>query len=397
MDPRISRLILAAAALGRVPFPTQNLFEAFGSPERILLAERSELESIEGMSPAIIRALVSAREQACRASQLAALEKYQVRLISFDEQEYPESLQRITDPPPVLFVKGHLLPQDRRSIAVIGSRKASSYGITICEEFVRGLAREGFSIVSGMARGIDTAAHWAAMENETRTIGVLGTGLDVIYPKANSSLFIRIPKEGALVSEFLPGTEARPMNFPRRNRIISGLVMGVLVVEAAERSGTMITVRMALEQGREVFAVPGDVRSRLSRGTHGLIKQGAKLVDNVEDILEELCHIEGEGRPSSSVTWGGAGGDGKRCPSPWNAEQNAQSSRPVLSSVSGQGAVHPEEVDTVLRLLSHQGTTMEILIQRTGWRPEIMTVLLTELELLGKVKRQPGGLIYPRT
>jgi len=309
----------------------------------------------------------------------------------------PESLQRITDPPPVLFVKGQLLPQDRRSIAVIGSRKASSYGISICEEFVQGLAREGFSIVSGMARGIDGAAHWAALENETRTIGVLGTGLDVIYPKVNSSLFMKIPKAGALISEFLPGTGARPMNFPRRNRIISGLVMGVLVVEAAERSGTMITVRMALEQGREVFAVPGDVRSRVSRGTHGLIKQGAKLTDNVEDILEELCHVQGEGRRFSSVTWGGTGGERRTRLLPRNAEGKGESSLPFLSSMSGQGPLRSEEVDTVLGMLSDEGTTMEILIQRTGWRPENMTVLLTELELLGKVKRQQGGLIYPIT
>ena len=186
---------------------------------------------------------------------------------------------------------GACLPSDRGALAVIGSRKASAYGTRVCERLVRDLAAKGYCIVSGMARGIDSVAHWACIENNGRTLGVLGTGLDIAYPKQNLALFERIPLQGALISEFLPGTPARPENFPRRNRMISGLSRGVLVVEASERSGTMITVRMALEQGREVFAVPGDIRSLLSRGTHRLIKNGAKLVEGVDDILEEFGEI----------------------------------------------------------------------------------------------------------
>jgi DNA processing protein len=286
-----------------------------------------------------------------------------VRLVSFEDVEYPGNLREIIDPPPVLFVRGCIVPEDERAIAVIGSRKASAYGIAVCRRLVRALVDHGFSIVSGMAKGVDAAAHWAALERKGRTLAVLGTGVDVVYPKRNKQVFEGLLERGALLSEFLPGTEPFAKNFPRRNRIISGMALGVLVVEAAERSGTMITVRTALEQGREVFAVPGDIRSPVSRGTHRLIKEGAKLVERVEDILEEFP-FEGEGSffLNPEVCSRDAVGSGSQDHGVREAEES--------------------ETETLLGHLSDEGTCVDVLIDRTGWPSEKMATLLTELELV---------------
>jgi DNA processing protein len=281
----------------------------------------------------------------------------------------------------VLFIKGHVLQEDERALAVVGSRRASAYGTAVCERLVSQLVKSGFCIVSGMARGIDTVAHWSALENGGRTVGVLGTGADVVYPRSNEALFAHVPEQGFLVSEFLPGTEARPENFPRRNRIISGLACGVLVVEASERSGTMITVRLALEQGREIFSVPGDIRSALSRGTHGLIQKGAKLVGCVEDILEEFPYLFAPNKdgfmPSAIETVHGGGGG------------NNGSALAMQAEASPPG--EQEEVRALLQLLDDAGTGLDSLVRRTGWRLEKLSLLLTELELSGRVKRVPGN------
>jgi DNA processing protein len=317
------------------------------------------------------------RDDPSAADEIASVEATGVRLVSFEDAEYPGRLREIPDPPPVLFVRGRIQDEDERAIAVIGSRKSSAYGVSVCGRLVRALVDQGFSIVSGMAKGVDAAAHWAALDSGGRTLAVLGTGVDVVYPKANRKLFERILDRGALLSEFLPGTEPFAKNFPRRNRIISGMALGVLVVEAAERSGTMITVRTALEQGREVFAVPGDVRSPVSRGTHRLIKEGAKLVEGIEDILEEFP-LEGKGgfllKPG--VFSGGSG------PSDFPEEASRESGR--------------AEEETLMGHLSDEGTCVDVLIERTGWPSEKMATLLTELELLGRVRRLPGSR-YLRT
>jgi DNA processing protein len=304
-----------------------------------------------------------------------------MRLVSFEDPEYPYHLREIPDPPPVLFVRGGILPEDRSAMAVIGSRKASAYGLSVCEGLVHALVDCGFSIVSGMARGVDTAAHWAALGRQGRTLAVLGTGVDVIYPKGNKPVFERILEQGALLSEFLPGTSPHAKNFPRRNRIISGMALGVLVVEAAERSGTMITVRTALEQGREVFAVPGDVRSPVSRGTHRLIKEGAKLVEGVEDILEELpVHVRAE------------------VDARWVSDCSQESPRAAARGRRGRttGGDGEKEGEVLIGHLGDEGTHVDVLIERTGWPSEKMATLLTELELLGRVRRLPGSR-YLRT
>lgn len=390
-DPRLSLLKLAAAAVPQVPFPTRALFARFGSVEGILQASSSEWESTEGIRAPTLRRLLESREGFRGESLLPRLDKQRMRLISFADSEYPENLKGIPDPPPVLFLQGELRAEDARALAVVGSRRASAYGIAVCERLVRELAAEGYAIVSGLARGIDAAAHWACLERGGRAIAVVGTGLDVPYPKVNTPLFQRIPSQGVLVSEFLPGTQARPENFPRRNRIISGLALGVLVVEASERSGTLITVRMALEQGREVFSVPGDIRSPLSRGTHKLIKQGAKLVECLEDILEEMPGRIGHERPGPQA--GEEIGMQDRGSSAESRERR-ETTR-VSSAAWAGGAVLPlsGEAAEVVGLLSDEGILIDTLIERSGWPLEKLNGMLTELELLGRVKRLPGNRI----
>jgi len=210
------------------------------------------------------------------------------KIIARDDARYPELLRAISDPPPVLYCDGSVEPQDRQAVAIVGARKATPYGLRVTETLAGELSTLGFTIVSGFARGIDAAAHRAALASGGRTVAVLGCGLDVDYPPGHESLHAEIAVSGAVLTEFMPGTPPRAANFPRRNRIISGLALGVVVVEASEDSGSLITARLALEQGREVFAVPGLIDAPTSQGPHGLIKQGAKLVETVNDIVEEL-------------------------------------------------------------------------------------------------------------
>ena len=220
--------------------------------------------------------------------ELKELEKKKFYYIALSDKEYPEYLKEISDPPVVLYVKGRLLKEDKFSLSIVGARKASSYGKDVAEKFSHDLAKCGFTIVSGLARGIDSAVHSGALKAKGRTIAVLGSGVDIIYPPENRSLADSISESGAVISEFPLSTKPFSSNFPRRNRIISGLTKGSIVVEAGLRSGSLITAGMALEQGRDVFAVPGKALSDQNKGAHVLIKQGAKLTDNIFDVLEEF-------------------------------------------------------------------------------------------------------------
>jgi len=214
--------------------------------------------------------------------------KNKIRELGLTDEGYPTNLKYIYDPPPALYIKGNIIPQDNIAIAIVGSRQASYYGLKNAQELAFELAAKGITIISGLARGVDSAAHRGALKAGGRTIAVLGSGLNMIYPVENKGLAEEISQNGAVISEFSQDTPPHRQNFPRRNRIISGLSLGVLVVEAAKRSGALITVGFALEQGREVFALPGKIDSFTSQGTHDLIKQGAKLVESTEDIIEEL-------------------------------------------------------------------------------------------------------------
>ncbi len=271
--------------VGNVTF--RRLLDRFGSPENVFTASPKELASVRGIHPEAIACVGSHDCMAAAEAECRAVRRACIKIVTFLSPEYPKALLGIPDHPPYLSLKGALNGEDS-AIAIVGSRRASSYGLNTAEKFAHELSAHHVTIVSGMARGIDTAAHRGALKAGGRTIGVLGCGIDMIYPAENRLLFTEIAERGALISEFPMGTEPRPENFPRRNRIISGISRGVLVVEAAENSGSLITAQYALDQGREVFAVPGNISHSNSRGTNRLIKQGAKLVERVEDILEEL-------------------------------------------------------------------------------------------------------------
>jgi DNA processing protein len=265
----------------------KRLLEAFGSASRIFLAPGEALRKAEGIGNKIAGEITGFRFENLK-KELDLAEKLKVKIITIHDKEYPGNLKSIYDPPLCLYVKGELLESDMLSLAVVGSRRASFYGLSCAEKFSYALANLGVTIVSGLARGVDTQTHKGALKARGRTIAVLGSGLNCIYPCENKKLAEEIALSAAVISEFPLNAKPLAQNFPRRNRVISGLSQGVIVVEAAKNSGALITADFALEQGRDVFAIPGKVDSATSFGTNQLIKQGAKLVDSIEDIIEEL-------------------------------------------------------------------------------------------------------------
>jgi DNA processing protein len=281
-------LILLNMARGIGSNRLRILLEHFAKPQDILAADTSCLMEISGIGVKLAREINLANDTRKLSQELKLIQKHKIKVITILDEEYPLRLKEIHDPPIVIYVKGQLLPQDLVNIAVVGSRRASYYGLICAEKFAYQLAGLGITITSGGARGVDAAAHKGALKAHGRTLAIVGCGLDNTYPPENEGLFAEISERGALISEFSMGEAPLAKNFPRRNRIISGLSCGVLVVEAARNSGALITADFALEQGRDVFALPGKVDSDNSYGTNELIKQGAKLVSSVEDILEEL-------------------------------------------------------------------------------------------------------------
>jgi len=264
------------------------LEQAFGRLEDAWKAPASGLRAA-GLDAASVAAIVAARPQIEPAAEMERLRNVGVTALTWNDPAYPARLRETPDPPPVLYVRGELTPQDEWAVAVVGTRRATVYGRQVAEEFARGLAASRVTVVSGLARGIDGIAHKAALEAGGRTLAVLACGLDLVYPPEHARLAARIIEQGALISDYPLGTQPRSEYFPRRNRIMSGISLGVLVVEADIKSGALITARQALDQNREVFAVPGSIYSPNSRGTNALIREGeARLVTRVEDILEEL-------------------------------------------------------------------------------------------------------------
>jgi len=280
------------------------------------------------------------------------------RVITFLAEDYPKVLLEISDPPPYLYVKGELRGSET-AVAIVGSRRASTYGMLTTTRLATALAEQGITVVSGMARGVDTAAHRGALSGGGRSIGVLGCGVDVLYPPENRALFEEMAEKGALVSEFPLGTLPLAENFPRRNRIISGISRGVLVVEAMEKSGSLITAQYALEQGREVFAIPGNINSGASKGTNRLIKQGAKLVECVDDILEELPNH----RPGRS------GG----------------------TAVRPDFGLTPQEA-AVYTLLAESPRHIDEIIVKSGLTVGDVSAILLRLELKGAIIQLPGKI-----
>lgn len=273
-----------------------KLLEAFGAPQDILKASRGQLMEVSGIGERIA-AKICAIEEKDLDAEMALVKKLSLAIVTIDDAGYPENLKNIPGAPPVLYVKGKLLPEDKKAIAIVGSRRASLYGLTHAQKLAGDLARRRYAIISGMARGIDTYAHRGSLKAGGRSVAVIGSGFNHVYPAENRKLAEEISGQGAVVSEFPCDTMPFKQNFPRRNRIISGLSLGTVVVEAARNSGALITADFALEQGREVFALPGKIDSSTSYGTNGLIKQGAKLISSAEDIIEEYEGVSVEPVP----------------------------------------------------------------------------------------------------
>lgn len=345
----------AVAGVGNVTF--RRLLERFDTPKSALEAPVSDLAHVKGVTPGVIDAIRSGTWQRFAGEECRRLAASKARLITFTSAEYPKSLFEIPDPPPFLYVLGNIgLLQP--AIAIVGSRRATTYGLRTTAHLAEELARQGVTVISGMARGIDTAAHRGALAGGGPTAGVLGCGIDKVYPPENRKLFEQMADQGCLISEFSLGTLPLAENFPRRNRIISGLSQGVLVVEAAENSGSLITAQYALEQGREVFAVPGNIGSAANRGSNRLLKQGAKLVDSTEDILEELPGYKG----------------------------SSNSSQPPASR---SFSLTPKEA-AIYELLAHAPLHIDDIISQTELTAGEVSSMLLHLELKGAVTQLPG-------
>jgi DNA processing protein len=329
-----------------------NLVRAFGTAEAVFTASRHALEcaGVRRDAAAAIRAFGGWAEV---DRQLHRLDAVRGRLITWDHESYPESLRAIYDPPLFLFARGELRREDKLAIAIVGSRSPSSYGRQMARLLSEGLVRFGVTIVSGLARGIDAEAHASALRAGGRTVAVLGSGIDVVYPSEHHQLLMNIAQHGCVVSEFPMGTAPDAENFPGRNRIISGAALGVVVVEAAEKSGSLITTQYALDQGREVFAVPGPVGPR-SRGTHQLLRQGATLAECAEDILAEAAP--------------------QLVPTP------SQPCAPALA---------PDET-RIYACLEETSTEIDRIIAMTGLPAQSVLDILLRLELRGVVVQHPG-------
>ncbi len=264
-----------------------SLVKYFGSAKKVFVCSKEELTESKLVNEETINTILTKRDIDKVERYLKKLEEYNISTCTVDEPEYPANLKNIYDPPPVLYIRGKLLEDDLNSIAIVGSRKATEYGLNTAYKLGKEIAESGYTVISGMAIGVDSAAHRGALKAGGRTIAVFACGLNSVYPKSGFNLAKDIIKNGAIVSEYPLGIMALPQNFPARNRIISGMSKGVLIVEANKKSGSLITADFALEQGRDVFAIPGNINSPNSQGTNELIKNGAKLTDSIDDILEE--------------------------------------------------------------------------------------------------------------
>jgi DNA processing protein len=352
MNVNASRDLLIALSL--LPFLTPNrtrlLIETFDPLELACNASATALMELLSLAPDQA-ALVKNPLTNDGAARIAALRE---QVVTLADDDYPPLLREIIDPPLVLHVRGNRMLLSRLSLAVVGSRRATPYGVNAAAHLTRQLAAAGIVIVSGGARGIDAAAHHASLEAGGSTVAVLGTGIDVVYPRAHKRLFERIAKEGLLVSEFPPGTAPRPENFPMRNRVISGLSAGTVIVEATGRSGSLITARMAAEQGREVFAVPGSIFSAGSEGTHRLVQYGAKLVHDVDDIVDEI---------------------------------------PGAPRLQKEEAQKPDEMlRELLEVFSREdGEHLDTVAARLGRTPAMVAESILQLELQGWIRALPGA------
>jgi len=350
----------------------RNLLSTFGTAAAVFRVSPEDLKRVQGINDRAARNILAFRDWRRVDRELDVAAKKNISIITAKDVLFPRYLLNIYDYPAVLYLRG-TLRKDDVNVAVVGSRVASTYGKYTTERLSRELALRGITVVSGLARGIDAAAHRGALMAKGRTIAVLGSGIDVIYPREHRELFERISERGAVISEFPLETPPNAPNFPARNRVISGMSFGVVVVEAGDRSGSLITARMALEQGRDVFAVPGSIDASGSRGTHKLIRQGAKLIESVHDILEEIIpQVDEVGQ--------------KRL-----AKEEASSTRRDKGKTHGGPEAALDEVQMkILDMISSKPLDPDSIIAVTGRRAQdIMRTLLT-LEMMGLVEQLPG-------
>jgi DNA processing protein len=361
-DPGLASWLQLSLTPGLGSATLRKLLSQFGLPEKVLAAGRANLARFASVDA--LQQLESDAVADAVGHALAWLEQPGNAIVTLADAAYPRLLLEISDPPAVLYCRGRTDLLNRPALAVVGSRNATTQGNSNAEQFARSFSAAGLTIVSGLAQGIDAAAHRGGLSGEGSTIAVLGTGVDIVYPRVNATLGAEIVAKGLLLSEFPLGTKALAHNFPRRNRLISGLAQGCLVVEAALASGSLITARAAAEQGREIFAVPGSIHSPLSKGCHALIKTGAKLAESAEDVLSELTAFRraGTGAGRSAANAGTA------------SATKGDSDEPLLACMG----FDPADVDS--------------LCTRAGLPAEKISAELLRLELAGRVAVLPGGL-----
>jgi DNA processing protein len=375
-DPELAAWLRLTLARGIGGATQRQLLTAFGSPEAVFSAPRSAVRDVIGARAEQLFA--DAQDDAIAAALDWAAVPGQ-HILTLADAAYPPQLLNTADPPSLLYVRGDPGRLAQPALAVVGSRNATPQGLRMAEDFARTLADAGFCIVSGLALGIDAAAHRGALECAASTVAVIGTGADRLYPARHQELARRIVAAGAIVSEFPLGTAALAANFPRRNRIIAGLAQGVLVVEAAPESGSLITARLAAEQGREVFAIPGSIHAPLARGCHRLIKEGAKLVESASDILEELQPPPGR-RPQFRH----------------GAEPSAagRANRQADAAPAGPGSERPADDEATRRVLQELGDApcaFDSLAGRSALTADALLAILMSLELEGRIAALPGN------
>ena len=341
----------------------RRLVEHFGNASDILRSSDAVLQSSGMLRETIAYIRRPDRQRVDRALGWLAMPRN--RVITYRDPAYPPLLLQIPDPPPLLYIHGNLGCLSSLQLAMVGSRNPTTSGYRTARDFANCLAVAGLTICSGLALGIDTASHTGALDAAKPTVAVMGTGLDRVYPADNRELALRIADNGALVSEFPMGAPPKPEHFPQRNRIISGLSLGTLVVEAAKRSGSLISARYAAEQGREVFAIPGSIHNPLSRGCHALIRQGAKLVETAQDVLDELGPLASLSAPSPSAS----------------------------DAVSPERALElSADYLHLLDLIGYDHISIDALVETSGLTPAVVSSMLLQLELKGFIASSPGGL-----
>lgn len=344
----------------------KRLLDRFGSPRTVLTAPRDQLLAVTGISPRIATAIRRQRAPDEAYLELDLAIRHGFRIITQADPTFPPLLLQLPDPPPLLYVNGCLQPEALH-IAIVGSRSATRYGLDAAHSIARGLTKLGVGVTSGMARGIDGQAHEGALAASGYTVAVLGSGLLQVYPREHKGLYDRIAATGAVISELPLNARPEGRHFPARNRIISGMSVGVVVVEAALKSGSLITARLAAEQNREVFALPGSVRSRQSQGTHNLIKQGAKLIETAEDVLEEFFP-EGLCKPTAP----------KKASAPSDSDNGPSDLTPAEADLLSRLEPYPLHIDALAAALEISSGEL--------------AALLLQLELKGLVRQLPGNM-----